>query len=356
MEGDVDGVWDRPSGNGEDAQKWDAWKAQSGISRTEAKRRYISTLIETMHKYASQAPDARELVSELEFVWDQIKSNVPSSSSSSPLQTLGGASIPGLQNPPPYPTLASSQASLAKPPASPSPPPARGKAPLRVMSPVSQEHGHDYEEDEEDDDDAAADNADREEFVDAPDSQYTGPDPPFSPERESSRHSDSGDGSGGGGGKDNRGAAGAGTTGPPARPARPGRARSERDPEAGHPRWRRRVESALVQLTAEVAALREQLEARSLWRERRRSSVWSWFVGLVWGAFKHITIDMILLGVVLLWMRRKKDRRLEGAVRVLLGDAVAQVQKGVGEVKMGKLPSMPNLKIPRLNGRKGSGS
>ncbi|KAL9062208.1 MAG: hypothetical protein Q9157_009125, partial [Trypethelium eluteriae] len=53
----------------------DAWKAQSGISRTEAKRRYISTLIETMHKYAAQAPDARELVSELEFVWDQIKSN-----------------------------------------------------------------------------------------------------------------------------------------------------------------------------------------------------------------------------------------------------------------------------------------
>ena len=66
----------------------DAWKQQSNLSRTEAKRRYITTLIDTMHQYASPSPDSRELVAELEFVWDQVKSNVPSSSSSSPLQTL----------------------------------------------------------------------------------------------------------------------------------------------------------------------------------------------------------------------------------------------------------------------------
>ena len=65
----------------------DAWKQQNGLSRTEAKRRYITTLIDTMHKYASPSPDSRELVAELEFVWDQVKSNVPSSSSSSPLRT-----------------------------------------------------------------------------------------------------------------------------------------------------------------------------------------------------------------------------------------------------------------------------
>jgi hypothetical protein len=65
----------------------DAWKQQSRLSRTEAKRRYITTLIDTMHKYASPSPDSRELVAELEFVWDQVKSNVPSSSSSSPLRT-----------------------------------------------------------------------------------------------------------------------------------------------------------------------------------------------------------------------------------------------------------------------------
>jgi acyl-CoA-binding protein len=61
MEGDVDGVMERPKpGPGFDAaevqrekDKWDAWNAQSGLSRTEAKRRYIEALIETMHRYAT---------------------------------------------------------------------------------------------------------------------------------------------------------------------------------------------------------------------------------------------------------------------------------------------------------------
>jgi acyl-CoA-binding protein len=63
MEGDVDGVMERPGGSGLDKdddedtireqEKWDAWDAQKGVNRTEAKRRYIEALIETMHKYAS---------------------------------------------------------------------------------------------------------------------------------------------------------------------------------------------------------------------------------------------------------------------------------------------------------------
>jgi len=69
MEGDVDGVMERPlsfrDGKPEretdlegdelkrERDKWDAWDAQRGLSRTEAKRRYIEALIETMHKYAS---------------------------------------------------------------------------------------------------------------------------------------------------------------------------------------------------------------------------------------------------------------------------------------------------------------
>ena len=64
----------------------DAWSAYHHLSRTEAKRRYIATLIETMHKYATTTTEARELVAELEFVWDQIKSNSASSSSTSPGQ------------------------------------------------------------------------------------------------------------------------------------------------------------------------------------------------------------------------------------------------------------------------------
>lgn len=65
MEGDVDGVMERPLsvGSGEDGprgeelqrerDKFDAWDSQRGLSRTEAKRRYIEALIETMHRYAS---------------------------------------------------------------------------------------------------------------------------------------------------------------------------------------------------------------------------------------------------------------------------------------------------------------
>lgn len=61
MEGDVDGVMERPTaGQGaseEDVQrerdKWDAWNSQKGLSRTESKRRYVEALIETMHRYAN---------------------------------------------------------------------------------------------------------------------------------------------------------------------------------------------------------------------------------------------------------------------------------------------------------------
>ena len=61
----MDGVMERPMSaksdeeglRGEDLKrerdKYDAWDAQKGISKTEAKRRYIEALIETMHRYAS---------------------------------------------------------------------------------------------------------------------------------------------------------------------------------------------------------------------------------------------------------------------------------------------------------------
>ncbi|SLM34323.1 acyl binding [Lasallia pustulata] len=69
MEGDVEGVMPRPSGDSAEAEreKWTAWSAQHGLSRTEAKRRYISTLISTMQQYASTTPSARSLVADLEF-------------------------------------------------------------------------------------------------------------------------------------------------------------------------------------------------------------------------------------------------------------------------------------------------
>lgn len=61
-------------------EKWDAWHACAGMSRTEAKRSYIEALIETMKAYASGTQESRELVGELEFVWGQIRSQSGSGS------------------------------------------------------------------------------------------------------------------------------------------------------------------------------------------------------------------------------------------------------------------------------------
>lgn len=61
MEGDVDGVMERPAaGSGMSADelqrekdKWDAWNLQKGLGRTESKKRYIEALIDIMHRYAT---------------------------------------------------------------------------------------------------------------------------------------------------------------------------------------------------------------------------------------------------------------------------------------------------------------
>ncbi|CDR47092.1 CYFA0S28e00606g1_1 [Cyberlindnera fabianii] len=83
-EGNVEGIMERPTGHRPEDEsarrKWDAWKGEEGASKTEAKRRYIAFLIDTMKKYASGTHEARELLSELEYLWDQIKDMEPSPS------------------------------------------------------------------------------------------------------------------------------------------------------------------------------------------------------------------------------------------------------------------------------------
>jgi len=89
-EGNVAGILDRPESSDPTAQaKWDSWHSQDGISKTEAKRRYITLLIDNMAKYAKATPEARQLIEELEFVWDQVK-HVPSS----PVESHAGGSSP----------------------------------------------------------------------------------------------------------------------------------------------------------------------------------------------------------------------------------------------------------------------
>lgn len=293
-------------------EKWDAWRDNEGVSRTEAKRRYIEKLIETMHKYASQTDEAKQLVEELEFVWDQIKSNSQHSSSehSSPMQNLDRSGYLQSERSGEGNAMVSSSAAAMEGAT------AGANRPLRVLSPVSQA-----------DEEEALDELDeeQEEFVDAPVSQIDPGDLNLPEEGEE------------GGTQDPR----AGLQ--EARKIR----RAQPVTPPGDAKWRKRVENGLFKLTTEVAALREQLENHRFVKNQRRKSFFSWLLRLGWWAVSFVVADAVVLWIVILYMRRKQDRRLEGAVRVLLGDAVAQVQRVASDVKMPTLPKISNLKAKK---------
>lgn len=168
--------------------------------------------------------DAQELVAELEFVWNQIKNNSPSTSESSP----------------------KTQRQFQRPVSG-------TDGPMKVLSPMSEddaaeqefrEHQQQEENDEEEDG--------GEEYVKK-------------------------------GGK-----------------------------------WSKKVERALVRLSAEIAALREQITTSREWRTQRERTFRARFSWFFWIAAKHFTIDLVVLGIILLWMRRRKDPRLEDQVRAIL--------------------------------------
>lgn len=259
MEGDVDGVMERPSassatgaGSGDDIvreqDKWDAWNSQKGISRTEAKRRYVEALIETMHKYAS-TPNALELVAELEFVWNQVKSNSPSAAGSSSEQSgagqgeqrsgIGGGVI----------TSPVTRRFLS--------PLSGSEGPMKVLSPMS-------EEDES--------------------------------ERRLAELADQAD-------------------------------EDPADYTRRHDKRSKRMERAIVRLSAEIAALREQIATGREWRSRKETGVFAWVGWVFWAVTKHVTVDIALLLLLLLWMRKRKDRRLEDNVRAIFRLAREYIRK-----------------------------
>ena len=227
----------------------DAWSANHSLSRTEAKRRYIATLIETMHQYATTTTEARELVAELEFVWDQIKSNSASPSSSSPWQTARNQE----QQPPSY-------ASIGGPPGRGRPDEGGGKG-LRMLRPVSdgEERGDEGEEFEE----TRGGPFDDEEAIIAVAGQ-------------------------------------------------------SRDLDVRNRKWRKKIEHALVKMTTEVTALREQIEAKRVGDWRRRNGLWAWMTWLLWVTVRHLVVDLALLGLLVAWARRKEDRRVEQGLELLL--------------------------------------
>lgn len=83
-------------------------------------------------------------------------------------------------------------------------------------------------------------------------------------------------------------------------------------------KWSKKMERAIVRLSAEIAALREQITTGREWRTKKERSFGAWMGWLIWMVMKHFVLDAFLLILVLIWMRKRKDRRLEDLVRAAL--------------------------------------
>lgn len=83
-------------------------------------------------------------------------------------------------------------------------------------------------------------------------------------------------------------------------------------------KWSKKMERAIVRLSAEIAALREQITTGREWRSKKDRSFSAWMGWILWNAVKHLILDAFLLALVLVWMRRRKDRRLEDLFRAAL--------------------------------------
>lgn len=96
-------------------------------------------------------------------------------------------------------------------------------------------------------------------------------------------------------------------------------------------KWRRIIEQALVKMTAEVAALREQIATGREYQGRKQRSFGRWIAWFIWLCLRHFLVDGLLLGLVLLWLRRRKDRRVEDLARAGLKIAREYIRMVVPE-------------------------
>ncbi|KAK6521047.1 hypothetical protein TWF506_001280 [Arthrobotrys conoides] len=386
MEGDVDGVMPRPTGLSDEevteARKWDSWHEQKGLSKTEAKRRYITTLIDAMHRFAITTPDAKELVAELEFVWDQIKSNETSSSSSTtaaPQQQQQQALLSSAATTPrrqPSSGLSHSQNISATglqilPPMSPT---EEGRR-FTNFPPVGMGVQTDSEEtgnrpdtgDDDEDEDEHYETMD--EFDENGLPKVTVINEPVGFKEGGSTgnlirsiNTQTAVGGGGSGVESDilrqkkqhskhlsssqftttkKSLAALSSTGsmPRTNPQQqPVNGQTPRE-NAHYTRWKQRVEVALTKMTAEVAALREQLDvARNLntsgvnLSRGRLNWIRRWIGWGVWTVLKHIVIDAILIGVLVVWMRKRGDKRVEGVLGLLGGFLSERLRLKKGDV------------------------
>ena len=279
MEGDVEGVMNRPDGKGAAAEaemaKWyhshpfhtlylccttswrrnsstgnvmsadhpfrrDAWAEHHGLGRTEAKRCYINTLLQTMHEHASDTTESRELISELQFVWEQVKSNSLPSSSSSRHRIFGVRDSQAQDIRHSYATFPGQTTGGG------------GSSGLKLLRPMSER-----------------------DIGEEGDSENIDSEPQASRERVRISH--------------------------------------VRDR-----RWRKRIEQTLIRMTAEIAALREQVETKRQSRSFHRHGLWRWVAWFSGFAIKHVLTDAILLTLFMIWSKMKYDRSLWHQLRTIL--------------------------------------
>ena len=117
-------------------------------------------------------------------------------------------------------------------------------------------------------------------------------------------------------------------------------------PDMGTMRWQLRVERALTKMSAEIAALREQLESRNA-HVLQNSGSWFWpgtgthsgstgsvarrksgeVVGagggrkwgrvvwqVIWNVCRHLMVDAVVMGIVVWWMGRRGEERRAGEI------------------------------------------
>ncbi|KAL8868215.1 MAG: hypothetical protein Q9174_005134 [Haloplaca sp. 1 TL-2023] len=227
-----------------------------------------------MHQYASSTPEGRELVAELEFVWDQIKANSNSTSNeSSPRGGIGVEDRSGLS----YAGLGASRARQANDGSG------GDNGPLRVLRPVSDADEYDGP----DDDDG---NSEAERYVD----------PLIDP-------SD---------------------------------VKKSRSFDIRNRKWRKRIEAAIFKMATELAALREQIEAKGTSRRSSRGiEACAWIRWLIWVAMRQLVVDAMLIGLGLLWAKRKKDQRLEQGLLTIM-QAVKDRLRWIKDLRSWRLRSV----------------
>lgn len=89
----------------------------------------------------------------------------------------------------------------------------------------------------------------------------------------------------------------------------------EKKSNQGTKRWRAKVEQALVKMTAEIAALREHIATGREYQGKKRKSPGRWVAWFICIVVRHFLVDLTVLGIVLVWLRKRRDTRLEDLVR-----------------------------------------